>query len=244
MKGDRCSNWGIVAVVLLMCLIPVRGFAQQAPSAEKEAAAKPTPRLTNGHPDLSGFYLVDSESNEKALTGQPKPSYKSDAIAKVSGLEKDKSKLDPVVNCLPAGVPRVGAPSQIVESPVLTVFLYGGKSGHYSRLIPTDGRPHRDDLDPSYYGDSIGHWDGDALVVDTNGLDDSTWLGPNGWLHSDETHVIERFTRQGNVLKYEVRVEDPKVFAKPWVLRPRTVLVNTDPDSFVYKDPVCNGKDY
>ena len=235
------SVWSLAVAVAVLAFVPGRAAAQQASAADiKAAEAAPTPKLPNGKPDLSGFYLVDSAMGANKV----KPPYKADVMAKVEAANKDKAKLDPVVNCQPAGLPRIGAPHEIVENNILTVFMYGGKSGHYSRLIPTDGRAHRDDLDPSFYGDSIGHWDGDTLVVDTNGLDDSTWLGPDGWIHSDELHVIERLHRVGNVLHYQMTVEDPKMFSKPWVQTPMTILVNPNPDSFTYKDPVCNGKDF
>jgi hypothetical protein len=235
------SVWTLAVAMAVLALAPGRAVAQQASPADiKAAEAMATPKLPNGKPDLTGFYLTDSAMGANKI----KPPYKSDAMAKVSAANKDKAKLDPVVNCLPAGLPRIGPPHQIVENNILTVITYGGKSGHYSRLIPTDGRPHRDDLDPSNYGDSIGMWDGDTLVVDTNGLDESTWLGPDGWLHSDALHVTERLHRVGNVLHYQVTVEDPKMFTKPWVWAPMTILVNPHPENFTYKDPVCNGKDF
>jgi hypothetical protein len=92
-----------------------------------------------------------------------------------------------------------------------------------------DGRPHPADLDTSYMGHSIGHWEGDTLVVDVAGLSDETWLA-GGFdrmkyanIHSDKEHVIERWTRKGNELTYEATVEDPVMFTKPWVITPRKV---------------------
>ena len=98
-------------------------------------------------------------------------------------------------HCIPNGVPRSGAPRQIVQTPKLIVFMYQDDIARAdSRLIPTDGRPHRTDVDPSYNGDSIGHWEGDTLVVDVNQLSDETWLSRgridqygSGYFHSDAT---------------------------------------------------------
>ena len=81
------------------------------------------------------------------------------------------------------GVPRVGPPRQVIQTPKLLAFFYqvdigeGDRSGIGVRLIPTDGRAHRKDVDSMYFGDSVGHWEGDALVVDVTHLTDDTWLG-------------------------------------------------------------------
>ena len=78
----------------------------------------------------------------------------------------------------------------------------------------TDGRSVTD-VDPSYFGDSVGHWEGDTLVVDVTHLNDETWLANGGYFHTDALHVVERYTRQGNTLRYEATAEDPNVMTKP-----------------------------
>src|SRR5438876_2894719 len=93
-----------------------------------------------------------------------KPEYKPELLAKVKELSDKQGVLDPAFYCKPQGVPRMGAPSQIVQTPGQVVFLYG--ASNLFRVIPTDGRPHRADADPSYLGDAIGRWEGDSLVVD------------------------------------------------------------------------------
>ena len=79
-------------------------------------------------------------------------------------------------------------------------------------MIPTDGRPHSkaSELDITYLGDTVGRWEGDTLVLDSVSFTDATWLGRGGFFHSDRLHVVERFTRQGDVLLYDVTVEDPR----------------------------------
>jgi hypothetical protein len=72
-------------------------------------------------------------------------------------------------------------------------------------------------------------WEGDTLVVDTNNFNDQTWLGWPGYFHSDELRVVEKLTRTGNTITYEVIVEDSKVLQRPWVWTPRMVRLNTDP---------------
>ena len=99
-----------------------------------------------------------------------------------------------------------------------------GTANLYStyRVIPTDGRAHRkgDDYDLNPYGDPVGHWEGNTLVIDTTGFDDSTWFGQDGYFHTDAMRVIERFTRKGGTLEYSATVEDPNVLTKPFNLNP------------------------
>ena len=143
--------------------------------------------------------------------------------------------LDPQMDCTPLGVPRsmfrgtgrlYGA-FQIVQTPQVVAILLESSQGMNYRVIYTDGRGHPKDLDTSYLGDSIGHWEGDTLVVDVVGLNDETWLGggqsppPLALIHSAKEHVIERYTRNGDVLTYEATVDDPVMFTKPWVIIPR-----------------------
>jgi len=165
------------------------------------------------------------------------PSYKPEYMAKVKAIADTlygpSTALDPQYDCTPLGVPRsmfrgglYGA-FQIVQTPQLIAILLEASQGMNYRLIYMDGRGHPQDLDTSYLGDSIGHWEGDTLVVDVTGLNEETWLGggqgapPLALLHSDKEHVVERYTRNGDMLTYEATVEDPVMFTKPWVMIPR-----------------------
>ena len=177
------------------------------------------------------------------------PPYKPELLAKVKELASDKIHSDPEFHCKPAGVPRAGAPRLISQTPKLIVFLYDeqeGPPGGY-RLVPTDGRPHRTDVDPSYYGDSVGHWEGDTLVVDVTHFNDDTWLasipnsqGGSGYFHSDALHVIERYTRKGDTLRWEATVEDPNVLTKPWAMTPKTQILS---ESMIYEEPICEERE-
>ena len=119
----------------------------------------------------------------------------------------------------------MGPPAQIVQMPDKVVFLY---ATNLFRLIPI-GAAHRTDIDTSYMGDSVAKWDGDALVVDVNNLNDDTWLGPDGYFHTEAMHVVERFTRTGDAINYQVTVEDPNVFTQPWVMNARTLRLGNRP---------------
>jgi hypothetical protein len=137
------------------------------------------------------------------------------------------NKTDKVAACGHPGLPRVGAPNKIVQTDKELVFLYSDLAGMVWRVVPTDGRGFRDRVDPSFYGDSIGRWQGDTLVVEARGFIDETWFGEYGYTHSDQMKVIERFTRNGNTLTWQATVEDPVMLAKPWVKSP-VVLQYTD----------------
>ena len=166
-----------------------------------------------------------------------KPAYKPELVAKVKELSDKQGVLDPAFYCKPQGVPRMGPPSQIVQTPGQVVFLYG--ASNLFRIIPTDGRPHRADADPPYMGDSIGRFEGDTLVVDVTNFNDDTWLGSDGYFHSEKMHVVERLTRKGDVLTYTATVEDPLVLATPWTLPVRQLKLSKSAADALLEAPPC-----
>jgi hypothetical protein len=112
---------------------------------------------------------------------------------------------------------------------------------HGYQIIPTDGRPHRQDVPPSYRGDAIGRWDGDTLVVDKTNFTDDTWISAEGRVsfHSDALHIVERYRRiDANTLEIEATLEDPKVLTGPWVV-PKQTLVLAPFDQLL--DLICSG---
>jgi len=177
--------------------------------------------------DASGRRPAQSEV-PGALPSAPKPSFKPEFQAKVKQLSDNESKLDPVFYCDKPGTPRIGSPRRIIQLPNEMVFLYEDISGDPYRVIPTDGRPHRKDANPSYYGDSVGHWEGNALVVESTNFVEQTWFGEEGYLHSDAMRVVERFWRVGENLAYQATVDDPKVLAAPWTMPVRVVKPTTE----------------
>jgi len=215
-------------------------------------------RMADGHPDLSGLwsYAVDLPaggikrevngkvvikqadlSNRRAPKGEvkgalpftPAPLYKPEFQAKVKDLIDHESRTDPVFYCGRPGVPRIGPPRKIVQSANEMIFLYEDMSGDTYRVIPTDGRQHRADANPSHYGDSVAHWEGDVLVVDVKNFVEDTWFGENGYFHTDAMHVTERLWRDGDNLVWQATVEDPKVLAQPWTITPRVVKPTDEP---------------
>ena len=147
------------------------------------------------------------------------------------------NKYDPVMTCQPLGVPREGPPRRIYQTDHDVTFLYSGgdAGGGYGEfhVIPTDGRKHDEKkaLESTYMGYTIGHWEGDTLVLDSISFVDSTWLGRGGLFHSDQMHVVERFKREGDALLYDVTVEDPEVLAEPYVYPTRVVRRNPNPNA-------------
>lgn len=104
-------------------------------------------------------------------------------------------------------------PFKIVQTPGLTLMIH--ESDSTVRQIYTDGRKHTADPQPTWTGYSVGHWEGDTLVVDTRGFNDASWLDATGTPHSEDLHVVERIRRRDfGHLDVEAKLEDPKVFAK------------------------------
>ena len=227
------------------------------------------PRTADGHPDLSGgwTYAIDiaPAALKKVVNGQSTtirvdqsarhgvaenmpgtlpwtkaPSYRPEFHAKVADLAARESKVDGVFYCGRPGVPRIGSPRRIIQLRGELIFLYEEISGNTFRTIPTDGRKHRQDANPSYYGDAVGRWEGDTLVVDTTNFVEDTWFGEEGYFHSDALHVIERLWRVGDNLAYQVTVDDPKVLTQPWTNFPRVIKPSNVP---LEESPVCKEDD-
>jgi hypothetical protein len=179
-----------------------------------------------------------------------RPLYKPEYWDKVQDLDRNTNSKDPIFQCQPYGVPRVGPPTKIVQTANEVIFFYAsgaaGTQPEDFRIIPTDGRKHDPvrALDVTYYGDSVAHWEGDTLVVDSVGFNDITWLDKGGYFHSDLMHVIERLRRVGDTLTYSVTVDDPQVLLKPWEMTPRVLKLNTDPDATIHEGDPCHDYDY
>ena len=148
-----------------------------------------------------------------------KPQYKPELLSKVQYLNDHQVTEDATLHCQPPGLPRMGPPDKIVVAPNEIVFLYSDLNGEYFRIIKMNAKHSADPEEQELYnGDSVGHWDGDTLVVDAANFTDETWLADNGMFHSAKMHVVERFRRVGDTIQYQATVDDPAVLAKPWVI--------------------------
>jgi hypothetical protein len=171
-----------------------------------------------------------------------RPIYKPEHWDKVQQLDMWTNKYDPVMTCQPLGVPREGPPRRINQTDRDVTFIYtggdaGGGSGEF-RIIPTDGRKHdpKRAIETTYMGYAVGNWEGDTLVIDSISFVDTTWLGRGGLFHSDSMRVVERFTRQGDVLLYDVTLEDPEVLVEPYVFPTRIVRRSQNPDAGLIRE--------
>ena len=187
------------------------------------------------------FDEMDRAAKERQAAEPNKPPYKPELLSKVQLLSDKRQFDDPSFYCKPLGVPRMGAPSQIVQTSGLVVLLYQGRNTF--RTIPTNGRPHNPDADDTWMGDAVARWEGDTLVIDTTHLIEDSWLGADGWFHSPNMHVVERLSRRGDTLTWNATVEDPGVFTKPWEMTPRTIRLNPDPKALLEEDPPCLEQD-
>jgi len=199
---------------------------------------------------------LNNEQAERAATllrrvGSNRPIYKPEYWEMVKNLDANANEEDPSNNCMPAGIPRAGIPSYIGQFPNYFIFIYPGQGGLIAtqtmyRMIPSDGRKHTplQELDGTYTGEGIAHWDGDTLVVDTWGFNSNTWFDQlGGYFHSENMHVIERFHRDGNTLTWTATVEDPDVLVEPWTTTPRVALLNPKPGAMLPESQPCSERD-
>jgi hypothetical protein len=226
-----------VAFAAASCLVSTPTFLRAGQTGGEEGAPLknlptniPTPRTADGHPDLSGvwFHGLVGKTVEGGLLpslrefdpkAEEPPPYQPWAAAKVKISDVQVELGRASVNCLPRGIPGMllinPYPIQLIQTPGQLAQL--DELNNNWRVVPVDGRPHTKDVDPTFNGEGIGHWEGDTLVIDVVGIDERTWNNFTGWFHSDQEHVIERFTRPDlNHLNYQVTIEDPKVLTKAW----------------------------
>jgi hypothetical protein len=213
--------------MLIVTLVPTLVVAQTAP-----ASTYTPPRTPDGHPDLQGIWQAlntaaeDLEAHSGSLGVFPGASvveggvipYQPAALERKKANLQNRATLDPESRCLLPGVPRatyMPVPFQIVQQPDKVMFLYAYRSA--VRNIYMNGNPHPKGPIDWWMGDSRGRWEGDTLVIDVVDLNDVTWLDRSGNFHSEELHVVERYTPTSPYhMLYEATIEDPKVFTRPW----------------------------
>jgi len=193
-------------------------FTASAQPPPKAPAAPWTKKTPWGEPDLSGVWQQNFMRNGRPVVGLDLADFTDipyQPWSKDKYLYNKTSKgqaYDPESACLPAGVPRstgLPYPFRLLQQPGLIAMLIEGNI-HTYRIILMDGKPHPKDINPTWMGHSVGHWEGETLVVDTVGFNDKTWLDPGGHVHTDQMHTTERFTRQSETaLRYDFTIDDP-----------------------------------
>jgi hypothetical protein len=212
-------------------VVPFPG-AVRPTAAPPKGPAGPVPHMPDGKPDLSGIW-----NGQRALPNQPEPEMLSWAAALTKQRTENYSADDPEARCIPAGVPRATPYHyQIVQTPSLVLMLIEGNI-HTFRQIFLDRKEHLKLSQPLWYGDSIGYWEGDTLVVDTIGFNDKFWFDMAGHPHTSQLHVIERYHRRDvGDLEVQVMIEDPGAYTKPWVVN----RVSTLETQIEISEYVCN----
>ena len=226
----------IIVTAAILAAVPAFGQGRGAPQV-----TGPTPKMQDGKPDFSGLwqrpYTPDMSITATDLNGKPYPLEKPEADnGKGKGGGRGPRKLpftewgeknwksytadegDYTGACLPFGLMRSmnsPDPIQIMQSKEYLSFLY--EQNTWFKVFPLDGRAHDPKKTPTWFGDSVGHWEGDTLVVDTTNFNGRTRLDTIGHPHSDALHTIERFQRPDlGHINYEVVIDDPKTFTEKW----------------------------
>jgi hypothetical protein len=196
-----------------------------------------------------GTFLGYEEDNRLfRRNDQNKPLYKPEYWEVVAENDYWANWRDPMGYCLPFGVPRMGAPTQILklEGEPMIDLVYNKTFYPFNahRLVPTDGRPHNKAQveAETWIGDPVGRWEGDTLVIESIGFTDASWLGADGWIHGFKMKVTERLTRKGNSLLWEATVEDPEYLQEPWVMTPQTIYLNTNPNAVIGEALPCDAR--
>jgi hypothetical protein len=221
-KPDLAGNWG-------RAVNPITGNGARrcGPTQVKGGGINPEFGCTGGQDNFWVEYEWISPSRFGILG---RPIYKPEFWDKIQELDQWTNKNDPVMTCKPLGLPRHGTPTRIIQTDKDIVFFYpanadyGGGNNEY-RDIPTDGRALSAQAEnlATFYGQSRGTWQGDTLVIDSINFDDATWLGRGGFFHSGSMHIVEKITRVGNEIRYDMTIEDPEVLLEPWVMPTRVL---------------------
>jgi hypothetical protein len=222
-------------------------FTPSNRSVGPNASSEPAPRWPDGQvrlgaaPGKKGYWGAASASGLVEKTGAARVPMNNEGIlrniadadrvapfqpwakAVYEYRQRNLLKDDPFLRCLPPGGPRMFQTPhgfQFIEQRELgRILVLAGGGDRNWRAIYTDGRKQgqADETVRTYYGNSVGHWDKDALVVDSIGFNEKFWFANGGLPHTEALHLTERFTRLDlNTLKYEVTVDDPRTYTRPW----------------------------
>ena len=187
----------------------------------------PTPKAVDGKPDLSGVW----ESEPRFFNDLAKDLKPGEVVmqpwAKSLQAEREGKdhRDDPLSKCMPPGVPRIDItsapaphPFKVVQTPALVVLLYETSANSTFRQVFLDGRPLPKEPQPTWLGYSIGHWEGDTLVVETMGFNGRSWLDTaKGHPQTESAHVTERFTRRDfGHMEIGITIDNPGAYEKPW----------------------------
>ena len=194
--------------------------------------AAPAPRAADGHPDLSGIWVTAEGKYLENLGVDGADIAMLPWAAKVyAERQANNSATRPSLHCIPHSITDFDAlavPKKLIQTPGELIVLF--EAYHSYRQIFTDGRSLPRDPDPAWFGYSVGRWQGDTLVIESNGINEMTWLDDGGHPHSDALRITEKLRRRdfGN-MAVELTIDDPKTYSRPWhVTLPWKLLPDTE----------------
>jgi hypothetical protein len=243
---------GAAALLLARIPGPAQGDAIRVPErAAPKPKPAPAPRTAGGKVDFSGIWSPDRtfiyDIHDALKKGETVPLQPWALKVTRERLSKD----DPEALCLPTGVPRQAPyPWRILQTATHMFFLFEGNIHSY-RQIFLDGRPHPPDPDPTWYGHSIGTWDGDTLGIDSVGFNERFWFDFAGHPHTAKLRVVERYRRpEFDRLEYQTTIDDPGAYTRPFTMYGKSSYMhgtelmeyicnenNQDVEHIVGKDP-------
>jgi len=226
---QNCFKRSVMDILVLLLFAAIPGGAQNK-----------VPRTADGKPDLNGIWQAMNTANWDLQGHEAQPGlvvalgaqgaepggqsvveggqipYLPAALSQKKKNHEDRLTADPEIKCYLPGVPRatyMPYPFQIFQSASAIGIAYEYDGAYRNIFLKNPGPAPAD----SWMGQSVGHWEGDTLVVDVTALDERTWFDRAGDFHSDALHVVERYTLiDRNVMDYAATIEDPKVFSRPW----------------------------
>src|SRR5215467_4957687 len=228
----------LFATIIVSPAMAQGGRGQGRGRGQAPRSSGPIRRMPDGKPDLSGYYSANSgganyglerhdrdfltPETQGVIVDPPDGKLPYQEWSKAERVERElpyRGYDDPTAHCFVAGVPRsmyTPSPFQILQTPEYVVFLFERMSW---RIVPLDGRAHLPDTIRLWQGDSVGHWDGDTLVVDTTNLNGKTWLNEVGDVITNAAHIVEQFVPvDAGKITYRATVTDPIAYTKPWTI--------------------------
>jgi hypothetical protein len=241
----RCTTAFLIVTASAVCVsaqAPATARAAGCPlepvafhtCAQPKMKAFVPPRTSDGRPDLEGYWerafaSQEIEEHKAGFGTQAGPSLVIDTPDRripyqpwAREFKKDivDRFISPLASCFPPGAPRhliAPASHQILQTPGYVVYLL--EYSHSYRIIPTAAEPHVPEAVRLWQGDSRGRWEGNTLVVDVTNSNGLTWFDNAGNFFSDAVHIVEQFTLvDADTIHYEARIEDPKVYTRPWTM--------------------------
>jgi len=225
-KLNRLGNSMISFRSMCVAVCATASLSSPAQSAPDQAGA-PAATAKAAHPDLTGVWMQADASMEISTRPEERLGLDMKPLKELpytawgraqAEHQRIYPETDPTTSCFPLGTPRSYRgpyPFQFIQRPEVTAILF--ELSNKYRVIYTDGRGHPGDLDSTFMGHSIGHWEGDTFVVDTVGLTDRSWL-QDLLPKSDQLHLTERITKieDGKLLRVQLTIDDPKTYTQPW----------------------------